>query len=50
MNPYFLRLGLLVAVMMTSATSVEGALRALKKTVVSFSGSLFIPLPHVHYL
>ena len=48
MNPISRRLGLPVAVMMTSATSVEGALRALKNPV-SFSGSLFIPLPLVHH-
>ena len=38
-NPYyFLRLGLPVAVMMASATSAEGVLRALKNQV-NFSGS-----------
>ena len=45
MNPYFLRLGLLVAFMMTSATSVEGVLRALKKTAVtSLAASSFLSL------
>ena len=43
---YFLKLRLIMAVMMTSATSGEGALRVRqtkKKIPVSFSGRLFIP-------
>ena len=49
---YFLKLSLPMAVMMTSATSGEGALRVRqtkKITSVSFSGSLFIPLLLVHH-
>ena len=45
LSEYFLKLSLIMALMMTSATSGEGALRVrqTKKIIlVSFSGRLFI--------
>ena len=43
-NPYFLRLGLPVAVIMTSATSAEGVLGAPKKTAVTSLEALLASL------